>query len=100
MLGTFGKPCSTGGGMKNTVKNRLLINKVLDLAKRHLSKSGMKDSARLCYKTACEIMDLSGQNTSADITGADYYALRSLSYSVGMFHADYKVAQNILSAAG
>jgi hypothetical protein len=83
--------------MKNTVKNRILIGEVLDLAKNHASEGDMASSAKSCYKTACEIMSPAWHNKNADITGADYYALRSLGYSVGMFHPDYKLAKTILS---
>jgi hypothetical protein len=83
--------------MKNNYKNRSLIGEVLDLAKRHASEGDMASSAELCYQTACKIMGPAWNNDRADITGADVHALRSLSYSVGVFHTDYKLAEAILA---
>jgi hypothetical protein len=38
-------------------------------------------------------------NGRADISGADYHALRSLAYSVGLLHEHYKLANTILAKA-
>jgi hypothetical protein len=85
--------------MKNTFKNRQLIADVLDLAKVHLAEGEMASSAEHCYKTACTIMAPAWHHDHADITGADLHALRSLSYSVGVSHRDYKIAESILASA-
>jgi hypothetical protein len=85
--------------MKNTYKNRGLIADVLDLAKSHVKDGAMASSAELCYKTACDIMHPAWHNGRADISGADYHALCSLAYSVGLFHEDYKLASLILAKA-
>jgi hypothetical protein len=85
--------------MKNNYKNRCLIGDVLDLAKRHVSEGEMASSAEVCYKTACNIMAPAWNNNRADILGADRNALRSLRYSVGVFHPDYKLAEKILARA-
>jgi hypothetical protein len=85
--------------MKNNFKNRGLISRVMDLAKLHVSEGNMASSAEANYKIACDIMGPAWNNDRADITDADYRALRSLSYSVGVFHPDYKMAQTILARA-
>jgi hypothetical protein len=86
--------------MKNSFKNRELIGQILDLAKAHVTEGDMASSAEFCYKTACGIMGPAWGNDKADITGADYHALRSLSYSVGMFHQDYQLASALLKEDG
>jgi hypothetical protein len=83
--------------MENTFKNRQLIADVLSLAKSHLGEGEMASSAELCYKTAHDIMCRTLHNDHADITGADYHALRSLAYSVGLSHPDYKIAERIFA---
>jgi hypothetical protein len=85
--------------MKNSYKNRCLIGEVLDLAKLHISEGEMASSAKSCYETACNIMAPAWNNDRIDITGADRNALRSLSYSVGVFHFDYKLAEEIFARA-
>jgi hypothetical protein len=85
--------------MKNNYKNRNLIARVLDIAKLHISEGVMATSAEACYKRACDIMSPAWNNNRADIQGADYEALRSLSYSIGASHSDYKLAEGILAGA-
>ena len=85
--------------MTNNYHNRNLIESVLDLAKANLGKGIMKNSADVCYKRACEIMWPAWDGKKADIDAVIYNALRSLSYSVGVFHADYKLAQDVLARA-
>lgn len=59
------------------------INEVMELARKH---EGANRSAAFCYNDAlrCWYRD---QNEAAR-----RWALRSLEYSVGIFHADYKAA--------
>jgi hypothetical protein len=85
--------------MKHTYQHRSLIAEVLDLAKSHVKDGTMASSAELCYKMACDIMRPAWNNGRADISGSDYHALRSLAYSVGLLHEDYKLAYAILAKA-
>jgi hypothetical protein len=87
--------------MKNSFENRVLIGDVLDLAKAHMNEGDMADSAQLCYKIACDVMGPAWlkNNSDIDIRGAAYHGLRSLAYSVGLDHASYKEAQEILAKA-
>jgi hypothetical protein len=85
--------------MKNNFKNRQLIARVMDMAKLHQTEGEMAASAKSCYETACSIMSRAWNNNRVDITGVEYWALKSLAYSVGMFHADYKTAKKNLEKA-
>lgn len=82
--------------MKNTYLNRELCWSVLDIAELHINEGEMASSAKSCWETGCNILRGSNDGTK-DITGADYWALRSLAYSVGVFHAIYKQAQETLA---
>lgn len=55
----------------------------IETARRNVSKGAMASSAALCLADA---VALSGRG---DYTGACAAALRSLRYSVGIFHPDY-----------
>jgi hypothetical protein len=59
---------------------------VITLARKHRDEGGMVSSARLCLQTACR---LDGEGSLA---AARMWALKSLAYSVGVFHDDYKRA--------
>jgi uncharacterized protein (UPF0332 family) len=59
--------------------------KVIALARKHLGGS-MESSARLCLSDAVALLD------EGKLEHAKQRALKSLVYSVGVFHADYKKA--------
>lgn len=61
---------------------------VLTLARKHLGKGEMESSARLCLADAAKLYD------EGRFGYARQRALRSLQYSVGIWHRDY------LKAAG
>ena len=61
-------------------------HEVIILARKHLGKGIMDSSARLCLSDALCLHE------EGNLTRAKDRALRSLAYSVGMFHADYKRA--------
>jgi hypothetical protein len=61
----------------------MTINNILNIARKHLGKGEMKSSARLCLAEAISLLD----NGEYDL--AKEWALKSIAYSVGMFHADY-----------
>ncbi len=60
---------------------------VLGIAARNASKGVMVSSAKLALKDAIELF------TKTDFIGARNRALKSLSYSVGVFHADYQTVE-------
>lgn len=54
-------------------------------ARRHVSDNPQnEDSARICLADAVSCYD------SGDLDGANRRALKSLAYSVGIFHKDYR----------
>lgn len=57
-------------------------NQIITLARKHLDG----DSARLCLSDAIELFD------KGEYAAARERALKSLSFSVGVFHTDYKRA--------
>jgi hypothetical protein len=59
---------------------------IIILARKHLGTGVMDSSARLCLADAITLAD------AGDYTYARARALKSLAYSVGMFHADYRKA--------
>lgn len=61
------------------------VTQILALARKHLGGS-MESSARLCLEDAVKLSD------AGNFDAAKTRALKSLSYSVGVFHADYKKA--------
>lgn len=62
------------------------VDQVIILARKHLGKGTMESSARLCLSDALELLE-KGERGHALLR-----ALKSLQYSVGMFHADYERA--------
>ena len=63
----------------------MMTEQVIILARKHLG-GDMESSARLCLEDAIKCKDL-GLYESARM-----WALRSLEYSVGIFHPDYEKA--------
>lgn len=62
------------------------INKVLALAEKHVGAGHMASSAKLCLEDARSLA-AKGQPILARVR-----AMRSLQYSIGMFHPDYIAA--------
>ena len=57
------------------------------VARKHIGNgAAMESSARLCLKDAIELYD------AGHLDAAKVRAIRSLGYSVGVFHADYAKA--------
>jgi hypothetical protein len=84
--------------MKNNYKNQQLVARIMDMAKSHLDNGAeMASSATLDYKEACNKMwDVWGKyNQTEALDKAIYWALKSLSYSVGKFHQDYQLAESL-----
>jgi hypothetical protein len=84
--------------MKNNFQNQQLVASIMDIAKSHLDNGAeMASSAKSCYIDACNIMfGKWGKYTDKDAPDkAIYWALRSLSYSVGKFHKDYALAESL-----
>ena len=63
----------------------MTLDQTLALARKHLG-GDMESSARLCLSDAIHLRD------QGDLTHARARALRSLEYSVGIFHPDYTKA--------
>ena len=61
---------------------------VIILARKHLGSGVMDSSARLCLSDAIMLYD------DGDLIHAKERALKSVFYSVGKFHADYKRASH------
>lgn len=64
---------------------------VLALAERHVNEGPMASSARVCLNDALSLF------VAGDIFHAEKRALRSLAYSVGIFHSDYSLAVDIIA---
>jgi hypothetical protein len=61
----------------------MTVLQILALARKHLGAGSMESSARLCLADAVALAD------AGDLGAAKSRALRSLQFSVGMFHADF-----------
>lgn len=64
----------------------MAVSKIIILARKHLGTGVMDSSARLCLADAIALAD------KGDFEHAKQRALKSLSYSVGVFHRDYAKA--------
>jgi hypothetical protein len=63
------------------------VDKIIILARKHVGNGAvMESSARVCLADAVRLYD------EGDLRAARERALRSLIYSVGVFHADYRKA--------
>ena len=84
--------------MKTIFQKQQLVARIMDLAKENLDNGAeMASSAKLDYERACEKMSRNwGKNpdTSA-FEKAIYWGLKSLKYSVGVFHQHYRWAENL-----
>ncbi len=72
--------------MFNARGNEMTADKVIVLARKHLGTGAMDSSARLCLKDAVELQ------AEGMLDYAKARALKSLAYSVGVFHQDYQRA--------
>lgn len=62
-------------------------NAAIELARKHLNNGAvMGSSAKLCLMDALKCWD------KGKYSNAHAHAVKSLAYSVGIFHADYKSA--------
>jgi hypothetical protein len=61
-------------------------HEVIILARKHLGTGVMDSSARLCLSDAIALHE------AGDLTNAKARALKSIDYSVGFFHPDYRRA--------
>lgn len=70
-------------------------NDAIILARKHIGNgAAMDSSARLCLTDAVALQD------KGDLSAAKVRALKSLGYSVGVFHNDYKrVNQSVMTDA-
>jgi hypothetical protein len=64
----------------------MTLEAIIIAARKHLGTGVMDSSARLCLADALDARD------RGDWDAARMWALKSLAYSVGVFHADYKRA--------
>jgi len=61
-------------------------HKIIIIARKHLGKGEMVSSAEVCLSDAINLYD------SGELDVAKTRALKSIAYSVGVFHQDYKRA--------
>jgi hypothetical protein len=65
----------------------ITTNEILILARKHIGNgAAMDSSARVCLDDAVALFD------KGDLLAAQERAVKSLGYSVGVFHNDYKRA--------
>lgn len=62
---------------------------VIELAKKHIDNAINKESAILCLNDATELQ------SKGECTSARNRAVKSLQYSVGIFHKDYQLTKCI-----
>jgi len=68
-------------------------NQILIVARKHVGNgAAMESSARLCLADAVKF------HAIGDYMAAERRALRSLSYSIGILHADYRKVQRLVIA--
>lgn len=64
----------------------MTTDQIIIAARKHCGAGTMESSARLCLADAVSLYEL------GDFKHAGQRALKSLAYSVGVFHADYASA--------
>lgn len=71
------------------------LPKILSLARKHVGNGGaVASSARLC------LTDAESAQTRGDLDAAKRWALKSIAYSVGILHADYRTAWEAAGMTG
>ena len=71
----------------------MTTSELLTLARKHLHNgAAMATSAEVCMNDAVQQYD------AGDFQSARYWALKSLKYSIGIFHNDYKKADDFVVA--
>lgn len=65
---------------------QLTVSEILSLARKHLGTGVMDSSARLCLADAVRLAD------DGELGYARERGLKSIAYSVGILHADYRRA--------
>ena len=71
----------------NTRQNKMTLHQIIILARKHVHNGAMQSSAELCLSDALRLHE------AGDWTNAKARALKSLDYSIGCFHPDYRKAQ-------
>jgi len=62
------------------------ISEIIALAEKHVEKAQMLSSAKLCLSDAKELVG------RGEVESAKVRALKSLAYSIGILHPDYRAA--------
>ena len=65
----------------------MTLHQIIILARKHVHNGAMQSSAELCLSDALRLHE------AGDWTNAKARALKSLDYSIGCFHPDYRKAQ-------
>ena len=60
---------------------------VIELARKHIPTAIQEGSARVCLEDAVKLYD------AGDLINAKIRAVKSLGYSIGVFHRDYQRAR-------
>lgn len=60
---------------------------MIETAEKHIGKGAMVSSAKLCLDDAVEMA------ARGDYRATRMWAMRSLAYSVGIFHPDYRAVE-------
>lgn len=75
-------------------------SKIIILARKHVGNgAAMESSARLCLEDAVKLQDAGNAGSTSDLAYARERAIKSLGYSVGIMHEDYKTAVRLHEAS-